>query len=258
MKAPFLTQAMLKTVCISGLLLAIAPSARSQDFQVQPVFDMTLLSGWTANGAALQSIEQLGNKVQGQSRQSRSSTQSRPSNPAKSISFAYSPTPALKQKVVQGYVDRLKKTNSAASQALSEAFETGKYNYGQIYWNIIKDSGLRENDATDALSAYMILGYMIVNNIQDGNRVTVPMARGVRSQLAPFLAANSRLTAPGVPAQLGEEMKLQTVIVHAGWQSAAKENTLPNYQQGIAAMFKNQYGLDLSQVKLTDRGFAKK
>ncbi|MGG6268729.1 hypothetical protein ACQ4M3_20900 [Leptolyngbya sp. AN03gr2] len=258
MKAPLLTKALLKAVCISGLTFAVAPSARSQDFQVQPVFDMTLLSGWTANGAALQSIEQLGNQVQGQSRPSRSSTQARSSNSAKSISFAYSPTPALKQKVVQGYVDRLNKTNPAASQAVSEAFQTGKYNYGQIYWNLIKDSGLRENDAADALSAYMILGYMVVNNVQDGNRVTVPMARGVRSQLAPLLSANSRLTAPGVPAQLGEEMKLQTVIIHASWQSAAKENTLSNYQQGIAAMFKDQYGLDLSQMKLTDRGFAKK
>ncbi|MBD1845367.1 hypothetical protein H6F89_18540 [Cyanobacteria bacterium FACHB-63] len=123
----------------------------------------------------------------------------------------------------------MKKTSPAASQTVSEAFQTGKYNYGQIYWNITKASGLRENDAADALSAYMILGYMIVNNVQDGDRVTVPMARGVRSQLTPLLAANSRLTAPGMPAQLGEEMKLQTVIIHAGWQSAARENTLSNY-----------------------------
>ncbi|MBD1845368.1 hypothetical protein H6F89_18545 [Cyanobacteria bacterium FACHB-63] len=45
MKTSSLTKALLKTVCISGLLLTVAPSARSQDFQVQPVFDMSLLAG---------------------------------------------------------------------------------------------------------------------------------------------------------------------------------------------------------------------
>lgn len=127
-----------------------------------------------------------------------------------------------------------------------------------MYHGLTKDSGLIENDTASALATFMILGWMIINNVQDGNAVTVPMARGVRAQVAPQLSATAQFKTAGVPAQLGEEMKLLFVLVQGGWQSAIKENTLPAYRQGIADLFKNQYGLDLSLVKLTPQGFAKK
>lgn len=178
---------------------------------------------------------------------------------ASAASLAYgAPSAALKARTVQGYVDRLKAKNPVAAQAIATNFGPGKYDYGTIYRGIVDGQGLHENDAADALSAYLIIGWMIVNDVRDGKAVTVPMAQGVRRQFAPKLAANPRLTAPGVPAQLGEEMKLLLVVVQGGWQSAMKEHTLPAYQRGIAALYKNQYGLDLAQLQLTDRGFASK
>ena len=68
---------------------------------------------------------------------------------AQQPNFAYSPTPSLKQKIVQGYIDRLKTKNPAASQAIAANFGSGRYDYGQIYQGIIKGTGLRENDAAD-------------------------------------------------------------------------------------------------------------
>ena len=97
------------------------------------------------------------------------------------------------------------------------------------------------------------MGYAVVHNMQDGKAITVPMARGVRAQVAPLLAANAQ--APGRIAQLGEEMKLQAVIVQGGWQAAIKEGKLTAYQQGVGNMFKTQYGLNLNQLKLSIRGF---
>ena len=176
--------------------------------------------------------------------------------PAASASTTYVPTAALRQQTVQAYANRLKASNTTGAQAIATAFGPGKYDYGQVYHGIMKASGLRENDAADVLASYLVVGWMIVNNVQDGNAITVPMARGVRAQVAPLLAGNAQ--ARSRAAQVGEELKLQTVVVQGGWQSAIKEGKLAAYQQGIGQLFKTQYGMDLSQFKLTNQGFAKR
>ncbi|GAB3638447.1 hypothetical protein GCM10027422_40370 [Hymenobacter arcticus] len=175
---------------------------------------------------------------------------------AKAASLAYTPTPALRQKTVQGYADRLKAKNPAAAQAVAASFGPGKNDYGTVYRGLIDGYNLRENDAVDATTAYLTLGWMIVHNVQNDKAVTPAMVQGLRAQLAPRLATNPKLTTPGAAAQVGEEMKLQSVVVQGGWLAAIKEGTLPAYRQGIAAMFKNQYGLDFGQLKLTPQGFA--
>jgi hypothetical protein len=170
--------------------------------------------------------------------------------------LAYTSTPALRQQTVQGYVTRLKPTNPAAAQAISSVFGPGKYDYGQVYRTLIDGHGLRDNNAADALTAFMLVGYMIVNDVRDDKSITPTKAQAVRAQLTPLLTQNQLLSKPGAVAQTGEEMKLQTVIIQGGWQSALKENTLPAYRQSIATLFSTQYGLDLRQLRLTDSGFA--
>jgi hypothetical protein len=173
-----------------------------------------------------------------------------------STSTAYTPTSTLRQQTVQGYINRLKTSNPAGAQAIAENFGPGKYDYSKIYRDLTQDVGLRENDAGDVLATYLILGWMIVNNVQDDKAVTAPMARGVRDQVAPLLANNAQVRTRA--AQVGEEMKLQTVVVHSGWQSAIKEGKLAAYRQGIGNLFKTQYSMDLSQFKVTNQGFAKR
>ncbi|WP_407572964.1 hypothetical protein [Deinococcus altitudinis] len=219
------------------------PAAGAQDFQVQPVLDPTLMTGW-AGGAAVQYDLEKRAAAAGKT--------------TAAANLAYTPTPALKKATVAGYVSRLKASDPAASKAVAAAFAPGKYDYASIYSGLAKGYGLKDNDATDVMTVYLVLGYVIVNNVQDDKALTPKMVQGVRSQFGPQLAKNPKLTAPGVAGQLGEEMKLQTVIVHGGWQAAIKEKTLPAYQQGIATMFKTQWGLDLKSVRLTAQGFARK
>jgi hypothetical protein len=176
--------------------------------------------------------------------------------PAASASTAYMPTPALRQQTVQGYVDRLKTSNPTSAQAVATVFGPGKYDYNQTYREILKGTGLRENDAADALACYMIMGWAIVHNVQDGRAITVPMAQGVRAQVAPLLASNPQMRTRA--AQVGEELKLQTVLVQGGWQSASREGKLAAYQQGINNLFKTQYSIDMSQFKLANQGFTKR
>ena len=185
---------------------------------------------------------------------SRSTTTGKTTSSATRLN--YTSTPALRQQTVQGYVARLKANNPAAAQAIATTFGSGKYDYGQVYRSLIDGHGLRDNDAADALTAFMLVGYMIVNDVRDDKSITPTKAQAVRAQLAPLLAQNPALQKPGALAQVAEEMKLQTVIIQGGWQSALKENTLPAYRQGIATLFSKQYRLDMRQLLLTDNGFA--
>ena len=177
---------------------------------------------------------------------------------ASAASLPYSPTPALKKETVQGYVARLKTKSPTAAQAMVTNFGSDKFNYGTIYNGLVSGYSLTENDAVDALAMYLVLGYTIVNNIQNNKLVNPAMVQGARAQFGLKLARNPKLMAPSVAAQLGEEMKLQCVVLQGGWQAAINEGRLPAYRQNVASLFKTQWGFDVSQLRLTKLGFSKR
>jgi hypothetical protein len=230
---------------VAGLVLATASVAQAQ----------VNLDAWGIDpSSTVMRTVQLDKMVSTRSRRSRRPV-ARPAT--RDVSLVYSPSASLRQKIVRDYVNRLRGKNPAASDAIEAAFGPSGYDYSEIYNGLNQSSGLGENDATDVLSAYLILGYRIVNNVQDNSSVTVTMTKSVRSQVAALVASNARLSAPGVAAQVGEELKLQTVLARAGWQGAIRENRLADYQQGIAALYK-RHGMDLSQLRLTEQGFARR
>lgn len=247
---------LLKTAGLAIALLAGAPAAHAQiDMGTgMPVMDWIGPQLAADRMGQMLGVDRNGHKID---EAKPAGATSRPAN-SPTARLAYTPTPALKAQTVQGYVDRLKTKNPAASQAVAANLGPGHHDYGTIYHGLVQGTGLRDNDAADNLAAFMVLGWMIVNDVQEAKALPAGAPQGVRAQLAPKLAGNAQLAAPGVPAQLGEEMKLLFVITQGGWQSALKEHTLPAYQQGVAAMFKTQYGLDMSLVKLTPQGFAKR
>ncbi len=252
MKLPSLVAALL----FGGASLGIAPAARAQlsNDLIMETYNSNIntITNGAINAATLRSTLER-NGTNSPSRRSTGTKTS--SRSTASANLTYTPTPALRQQTVQGYVTRLKASNPAASQAIAANFGPGKYDYGQIYRGVTKESGLRDNDAADVLAGYLIVGWMIVHNVQDGNAITVPMARGVRAQVAPLLANSA--SACSHAAQIGEELKLQTVVIQGGWQSASKEGSLPAYQRSIRDLFRKQYGMDMSLFKLTSQGFVK-
>jgi hypothetical protein len=174
------------------------------------------------------------------------------------VSRPYTPTPTLRQQTVQAYADRLRPSDPTTAQVTLDTFGPGKVDYGQQYRALLAGTGLRENDAVDALAVYMLIGYAIVHNVQDSKAITPTMARGLRNQVAATVGGNAAFSAPGGAAKLGEEIKLQTVIIQYGWQGAIKAGTLPAYRQRITSMFSREYNMDMSQLKLTNQGLAKK
>jgi hypothetical protein len=219
-----------------GLLPGSTPAARAQDGVMG---DMT---GWVAYSNVLTADSEG---------KSKTAT-------ARRVSSAYTPTPALRQATVRTYTEQLRKTNPAAAQALAQGLASGPNAYERRYQSIIQDTGLHDNDAADALASYLILGWMIANDVRDDKAVTVPMAQGVRAQAARQLGANPKLGSATALAQLGEELKLQTVVLHLGLEEALRSNQMDTYQQAIAGRFKREYGLDLTALRLSSQGFGKK
>lgn len=221
------------------LSLAMASAVRAQDGAV----DMT--------GMGIYASEEAVKEAARESAPVRSKAR-----PVASAAFSYVSSAALRRQTVSSAAQRLQARRPADANSIISAFGPGKADYNQVYEGIIKGSGLNNNNAADALAAYAIINWVVVNNVQDGNAITVPMARGVRAQVAPLLAP--KLTAPGAAAQTGETLKLQTALLFTDWQAARRNGQLAGFRQRVAGSFKAQYGFDLAQATLTSQGFTKR
>ncbi|MBF9222076.1 DUF6683 family protein [Hymenobacter ruricola] len=239
---------MLPLVLSAALVLSAVSQGRSQD--IGPALDMSLMAGWTGNAAMHYDLEKRAAAAKG----------GRTATKTAAPSYAYRPSPAMREQTVARAVEKLKPTNPAGASALASVFGPGKNDYEQTYADIIKGTGLRATDAADALACYLLMGYAIVHNVQDDKAIGPSLAQGVRAQVAGILAQNPSLKPddPVAAARFGEELKLQSVILQAGWQAAVKQNTLAAYQNTVGQSFRTSYGIDFNQLKLTTQGFAKR
>jgi len=168
---------------------------------------------------------------------------------APQVPLRYTPSPAVHQQVLGDLIGRIRAKNPRDAEAIQAVF--AKNDYGTLYDGIAGPYGLSGNDAGNAMTAYLILGWLIANGRQD-----VPAGRAAalaaRAQIAGALAES------GAPretwAALGEELKLQFVIAHAGWLSAMREGHALPYADGVARQFQQVYGIDLRRTALDAGG----
>ena len=222
------------------LAAVVAMPAAAQDF----VGSNSVVASGIANTAAMNAVLRSS-----YGRPANGAPHSGPAVAAGTASFGYRATPALARAAIDGYIERASRTEAQGARQLAEQLR--QVDYRQVYRSLIAGTGLRENDAVDALAAYTVLGWLIVHNVSGR-----PDTRGVqalRGQLAARSEGNPNF-GPGRRAALGEEFKLLFVTLHAGWQSARREGSARAYGDGVAAMFQRQAGLDLRAVQLTSTG----
>jgi hypothetical protein len=239
----------LATTAVLGVLLA--PATHAQDVYMdmfnsanQAAVSMSLVN--INNAAVLASTRNASAK-----RGAAGSTASR------KVSLAYTPSAALRQQTVQDMSRQMQASNPSAAQALANAFGPGKSDYGQLFNELVKESGLPANNAATAFAAYLEIGYIVVNNVLDQRSITPAMDRALQRQTAGLLAQNKTLTSPAAIAKFGETTKLQAILLFLGWQNAQKSGQAGHFRSTIAEQFRKQ-GLDLSLVKLTTQGLVKK
>ena len=83
------------------------------------------------------------------------------SSPGSEGSLAYTPTPTLARETLSGFVMRLRANNPQAAAALEQ--QLSQNDYSEVYQGLIAGTGLHDGDAADALTAYLVLGWMIAN-----------------------------------------------------------------------------------------------
>jgi len=162
-------------------------------------------------------------------------------------SLAYDSTPALRGEALQAFAARA--PDAAAAEAVRTAFT--RNDYDKAYRGLIASYGLAADDVADAMTAYLVLGWLIVNRADDPHPGSVQAAR---DQIAETLADDPRYADIKARGPAGEEFKLLFVATHAGWNSARKDGTLAAYEAGIARNLAMS-GFDMKTLDLTGAGF---
>ena len=178
-----------------------------------------------------------------------------PNTPVRS--YSYAPTAALRQETVRRAVANAQGSNPAGARAIAEYFGTNHRSYQPFYDTARRTTALPDNDAAAAMAVYLLAGYLIINNYRTD--VTTPaMAQGVRNQVLPLLASSPRYATPAAIAQAGEDMKLQTVLLTAGWQQSIKAGTSEAFRRNTAAYFTDHFNMDFTKKRLSNQGFVNK
>jgi hypothetical protein len=161
----------------------------------------------------------------------------------------YQPNAALAREALAGYVQRIRRTNPQVASQVDQQFR--QHNYQTIYNSIVGDLGFRSDSVSDAMAAYMAVAWIIANGVN--REPTRAEVLGLRRQFAARVAGNQTVLAN--KAKLGEELKLLLVTVHSGFRSSMREGNQRHYADGVAAMIRKQYDLDLRSLRLTPMGF---
>ncbi len=241
----------------AGLLLAL--SVRGLVVQAQQSVDL-IMDNFTSSVLSQTTTLLNNNAVMASARNAETERRAGRAGTAvasRRVNLTYVPTAALRQQTVRDLGRQLQARNAAAGQAFNNAFGPGKADYGQLFQEMVKQSGLPANNAATAFAAYVEIGYMIVNNVQSESAITPGMDRALQRQMTTLLSQNSKFAAPTAVAQFGEATKLQAIMLYVGWQDARKSGQADQFRSNIAQQFRKQ-GLDLSAVKLTEQGLARK
>lgn len=164
--------------------------------------------------------------------------------------LSFQSSAAVRQQVAREFVDRVRSKNPAAADQV--AAQLRQYDFGDIYTNLVRPYGLSSNNLADILTAYSVLNWTIANQATD------PSAQAVlaeRDRIGATLRKSPSLRDPQLRQQVGEEIKLLFVTLHAGWKTAERQGQLKQYSDGAAALFRQQSGADPRQIVLTKNGF---
>ena len=171
------------------------------------------------------------------------------------IDFFYMESAPLRKQTVDKYLAKTKATDPAAAAQLASALRPGgAAEYRYAYPKINRAANLRDNDAADILASYMLLNWRAANNV--AAEPTAAQARGVRAQAARSLSKKPQTDE--ALAALGEDLKLQAVLLNLNWQSARQHGTAATFGQQTAAAFQREHALDLRQQQLSAAGLTAK
>jgi hypothetical protein len=177
---------------------------------------------------------------------------------AGSVSTRYRSSPQVSARVRKQFSDWMGKQTSAEG-GRRVAQELDRIDPVRSWAQLVSAEGLRPGDTADALVAYWIFNWVMANG-GDSNRTQV---LAVREQVRPIIASTpgyARLN-EAQRQEMSEVFMLNFLIQHAAYTDALKRgdrDTVRRIGDAAVARFRNEMGVDLRQLQLTEVGFVRR
>lgn len=175
-----------------------------------------------------------------------------------SVPTAYTASAEVSRRVQADFLDWARSVDGADADQLAAALR--QYDFVEIYDGIVRDFGLTANDTADAYTAYWILNWMMANEASDPSRADVMAAR---SQVRQSLAGNTafrKMSAAG-RQEMAEVFIYNFVVQHGAYFDAVRRGDsrlVRRLSDAAQTRFRNEMGVDLRGMSLTDVGFRRK
>ncbi|WP_232629916.1 hypothetical protein [Methylobacterium sp. Leaf118] len=139
----------------------------------------------------------------------------------------------LRDATIAREVQSLRRTNPVG--AAETAREMARHDYDAIFQGFLAGTPLRAEDAGDVLTAFIVLQWMVAN---DATAEPSPAAlRAIRRRFVAPMAVRPPLSEPASRAAFAEQVKLRTVLHHAGWKAAKQLGILPRFLATLSGEF---------------------
>ncbi|WP_298952170.1 hypothetical protein [uncultured Methylobacterium sp.] len=169
-----------------------------------------------------------------------------------STPLPFATSPQLRAATVAREVQALRATNPIG--AAETARELARHDYDAVFRGFLAGTPLREDDAGDVLTAFIVLQWMVANDATAEPSAAALAA--VRRRFVVPMAERPPLSQPATRAAFAEQVKLRAVLHHAGWQAAKQLGVLPRF----LATLSNEFipASRLRSLALTDEGLVPK
>lgn len=173
-----------------------------------------------------------------------------PVSSARKVAFPYTVRAENMQAAKAEFFERLRESDPVTATAIADEF--GRHDMSAVYAGITRSYGFSPSDAGDVMTAYVLLGWLVSNGVDEPPAGSIPAARAA---IAASLARGGQIADVTTRARLAEEIKILFVVLHAGWLAARKEGNAAPYAAGVAELFRTATGDDLRRLVLGRNGF---
>jgi hypothetical protein len=175
-----------------------------------------------------------------------------------SVTTRYRASPQVSARVRKQFSDYMaKQAGAEGGQKIAAAME--RTDPVQNWARLVNSDGLRPGDTADALAGYWVLNWMIANRGDNTRLQTL----AVREQVRPIIASNpgyARLN-EAQRQEFAEVLMLNFLVQHAAYTDALQrhdDSTARRLGDSAVARFRNEMGIDLRQITLTENGFVRR
>lgn len=173
-------------------------------------------------------------------------------------STTYSPSSAVTERVEAQYIAFIRGIAPADAEIVRS--DLARFDAPDAWSQIVSRTDFRSGDASDAMASYWILNWMIANNETADRPDDRARAAAVKRQVGGIIAGNPTFASmnDAQKQEMAEALMLNFIYQHKSFSEAARTND--SAMQGrladaAVARFRNEMGVDLRAIHLTDQGF---